>query len=103
MGQVQKVAEVSALAPGQAKCVEAGGKAIALFNVGGTFYALDDACTHVGGNLSEGEVDGATVICPWHGARFDLKTGTCLGPPATVAVKSYPLQIRGQDILVDVG
>lgn len=103
MGKLEKVADLSALSPGQAMCVQAGGKAIALFNVGGTCYALDDACTHVGGNLSEGEVDGDTVTCPWHGARFDLKSGACLGPPAQTPVKAYPLQIRGQDILIDIG
>lgn len=101
MGKLEKVADLSALAPGKSLCVEVGGKAIAVFNVGGTCYAVDDACTHVGGNLSEGDVEEATVTCPWHGARFDLRTGAVLGPPAQSPVKSYRVEIHGQDVLLD--
>ena len=102
MGQFQKLCDLSALPPGKSVCVAAGTKSIALFNVGGKCFAIDDACTHVGGNLSEGEVEGTVVTCPWHGARFDLESGAVLGPPATEPVKSYPVEIRGQDVLVDL-
>ena len=82
MGEFIKVAKVGDIAPGEARGVEAGGKRIALFNIDGTFYAIDDTCTHRGGPLSEGMVMGAEVTCPWHGAVFDVTSGALLGAPA---------------------
>src|SRR5437764_11356286 len=79
MAQFVKVASTADLAPGEAKCVEAAGKKIALFNLEGTFFAIDDTCTHRGGPLSEGEVSGEEVTCPWHGAVYNIKTGEVLG------------------------
>ena len=66
MAQFIKIASTADLAPGKARCVEVGGKKVALFNLEGTFYAIDDTCTHRGGPLSEGEVSGEEVTCPWH-------------------------------------
>lgn len=68
MGKFVRVATTDEMADQPAKCIEVGGEKIALFNVGGAFYALSDTCTHRGGPLSEGEVEGAEVTCPWHGA-----------------------------------
>lgn len=102
MGTRHKVAELSALPPGKSLCVQAGGKAIALFNLGGKLHAVDDACTHAGGNLSEGEVEGTVVTCPWHGATFDLETGAALSPPARGNVKCHPVHVQGADILVEI-
>src|SRR5215467_13565317 len=82
MAQFIKVATTADLAPGEAKCVEVAGKKLALFNLEGNFYAIDDTCTHRGGPLSEGEVSGEEVTCPWHGAIYNIKTGAVLGPPA---------------------
>ena len=79
MAQFIKVASAADLAPGEAKCVEVAGKKLALFNVEGNFYAIDDTCTHRGGPLSEGEVSGEEVTCPWHGAIYNIKTGAVLG------------------------
>ncbi len=79
MAQFTKVASTADLAPGAAKCVEVAGKKIALFNLEGSFYAIDDTCTHRGGPLSEGEVSGEEVTCPWHGAIYNIKTGAVLG------------------------
>src|SRR6266704_972298 len=90
------------LAPGEAKCVEVAGKKIALFNLEGTFYAMDDTCTHRGGPLSEGEVSGEEVTCPWHGAIYNIKTGAVLGPPAPRGVASYPVRVQGSDVEVEV-
>ena len=68
-----------------------------LFNVEGTYHAIGDTCTHRGGPLSEGDVQGTRVTCPWHGADFDLKTGAVLGPPAQKGVPSYnPRALAGQ-------
>ncbi|OGB95041.1 MAG: hypothetical protein A3G35_10605 [candidate division NC10 bacterium RIFCSPLOWO2_12_FULL_66_18] len=97
-----KVATTSELAPGQAKKVEVQGKAIALFNLGGSYHAIDDTCTHRGGPLSEGQVQGDVVTCPWHGAKFKVTSGEVLGPPARAGVASYPTRITGSDIEVEV-
>ena len=66
------------------------------------FHALSDTCTHRGGPLSEGTVEGAEVTCPWHGARFDIKTGAVMGPPAGREVRSYPVRVTGADIEIEV-
>jgi len=95
-----KVAEIKDVPPGKSACVDFGGEKVALFNVGGTVHAIADTCSHRGGPLSEGEVEGTTLTCPWHGATFDLKTGAALGPPATQGVKRYQVTVKGNDILL---
>ncbi len=102
MGTFVKVATVDQCGPDSGLQVEADGKRIALFNVGGTYYAIDDTCTHRGGPLSEGMLSGAEVVCPWHGATFDIKTGKVLSPPAPTGVASYPVRVTGTDIEVEV-
>ena len=97
-----KVAATDELADEQAKLIELEGQKIALFHVGGAFYALSDTCTHRGGPLTEGEVEGAEVTCPWHGAKFDIRTGAVVGPPAPQAVKSYPVRVTGADVEIEV-
>ena len=96
------VAKVSELKPGQGKAVQAGGKTIALFNVGGTFYAIDDTCTHAGGPLSEGSVSGTSVTCPWHGAEFDLSSGEVQCPPAGAGVTAYRVRVDGESISLEL-
>jgi nitrite reductase/ring-hydroxylating ferredoxin subunit len=96
------VAAVQEVPAGQAKKVKVGDKEVALFNVNGTFFAIDNTCTHRGGPLSEGELNGHEVICPWHGARFDLATGAHLSPPAPRDVTAYKVQVVGNDVQVDV-
>lgn len=98
-----KAAIVSQLAPGQCMTVEAGDKTICLANVDGTFYAIDDTCTHVGGPLSEGDLDGDCIECPWHGARFNVKTGQFIEGPDASDVPSYPVTIEGEDVFIDIG
>ena len=102
MAQFIKVASTADLAPGEARCVEVAGKKIALFNLEGSFYAIDDTCTHRGGPLSEGEVSGEEVTCPWHGAVFNITTGAVLGAPAPRGVASYPVRVQGADVEVEV-
>jgi NAD(P)H-dependent nitrite reductase small subunit len=102
MAEFVKVAKVSDLSPGQGKMVETSGKKIALFNVDGSFYAIDDACTHRGGPLSEGMLEGTQVACPWHGATFDITTGAVLSNPAADGVAQYNTRVEGDDIEVEV-
>src|SRR5437870_7572607 len=102
MPEFLKIAKVDEVAPGQAKLIEVKGREIALFNIAGSFHAVDNSCTHVGGPLCEGEIDGAEVTCPWHGATFDVTTGAVLGPPAGAPVSRYNVRIEGPDIAVEI-
>ena len=102
MAKLVKIAETKDILPGTAGAYDVEGQRVAVFNVGGTLYAIDDTCPHAGGPLSEGQVDGSKVTCPWHSADFDLKTGAVLGPPAFEGVKSYKVVVEGNDIKVEV-
>ena len=102
MASFVTVAKASDLKPGQGKAVEVNGKTIALFNADGTYYAMDDTCTHVGGPLSEGELDGPQVTCPLHGSIFNVTTGEVLGPPAARGVTRYNTRVEGDDVEVEV-
>ena len=102
MAKLLKIAKTKDVAPGQAAAFTIEGQKIALFNVEGTYYAIGDTCTHRGGPLSEGDVRGTIVTCPWHGADFDIKTGAVLGPPAQKGVPSYKVVVEGDDIKVEV-
>lgn len=97
-----KVATTGDLAPGQGKMVEVNGKKIALFNLEGSFYAIDDTCTHRGGPLSEGKIEGEQATCPLHGAIYNIKSGEVLGPPAPKGVARYNVRVAGTDIEVEV-
>src|ERR1700754_2483439 len=94
------VAKASAIAEGDFAQVEVDGTLIAVFNVGGEFYAIDDVCTHDGGGLAGGAVEGDVVICPRHGARFCLRTAAVLGPPAYDPIRTYATRVA--DGLVEV-
>jgi nitrite reductase/ring-hydroxylating ferredoxin subunit len=96
------VARTNELTPGQGKLVQVNQKRIALFNVAGRYYALDDICPHRGGPLSEGELEGETVVCPWHGAVFELATGNVARPPAASGVATYDVRIDGDEITIAV-
>jgi len=102
MADFVKVARTDEIAPGQGKMVEVSGKKIALFNMEGSFYAIDDTCTHRGGPLSEGVLEGNQVICPWHGATYDVTTGDALGPPAPKGVARYNVRVEGSSIEVEI-
>ncbi|MGH2398361.1 MAG: Rieske (2Fe-2S) protein [bacterium] len=97
-----KVAAVGDIAPGTGMVVEAAGKTFAVFNLNGSFYALDNTCTHVGGPLGEGKVDGMIVTCPWHGSKFDITTGALVGPPARRPVTAYPVSVKNGEVMLEV-
>jgi nitrite reductase/ring-hydroxylating ferredoxin subunit len=96
------VARTDELAPGQGKLLVCNEKRIALFNVDGRYYAIADECPHRGGPLSEGDLAGAAVVCPWHGAVFDLATGKVMRLPAACGVATYELRVEGEDIAIAV-
>lgn len=102
MGELVKVALRSELLPGGKKLVEVDGRPIAVFNVGGSYYAIDDVCTHDGGPLAEGELNGCEIQCPRHGARFDVRDGRALCFPAVEPVTTHSVAVQGEDILVAI-
>jgi 3-phenylpropionate/trans-cinnamate dioxygenase ferredoxin subunit len=87
------VAPVEAIPPGDYATAEVDGTFVAVFNVDGEFFAIDDVCTHDGGGLAGGALEDHQVICPRHGARFCLRTGAALTPPAYEAVRSYETRV----------
>jgi len=101
MPETVRVAGTADIAPGSGATVEVGDKSFAVFNVEGSYYAIDNTCVHRGGPLGEGEMEGNTVTCPWHGWTYDVTTGRCLSNPSA-CVKSYPVTIEGADIKVQI-
>jgi 3-phenylpropionate/trans-cinnamate dioxygenase ferredoxin subunit len=96
-----RVASASEILPGDFASAEIEGTFVAVYNIGGEFFAIDDLCTHDGGGLAGGEIEDHQVICPRHGARFCLRTGKALSPPAYEPVRSYPTRVV--DGFVEVG
>ena len=101
MANFVKVATRGDVPEGSGKLVETAGKQLALFNAGGKFFAIDNACKHRGGPLAEGDLEGTEVICPWHGWTYDISTGQNLDDPS-VKVGCYPVRVEGDDVLVEV-
>ncbi len=87
--------------PGTAKELTAAGRIVALFNVDGTFYALDGVCPHAGGPLGQGQLNGCVVTCPWHGWQFDVTTGRhCLN--TRIEHPTLPVKVEGDDVFVEL-
>lgn len=99
MGYVT-VARVGEIAPGTCKIVRLDDVPVAVFHVDGAYWAIEDVCTHDGGPVAEGTLDGCVVECPRHGARFDIRTGAVVRPPAYAPVPTYDVRIEGEDIQV---
>ncbi len=101
MPKFVRVAKASEIGPGQKKIVEVEGTLVVVVNLDGEFYAIEDVCTHDGGPLGEGRLDGEEIICPRHGARFDVRTGDALTLPAFEPVPTYEVRVEGEDVLVE--
>src|SRR5262245_7604471 len=95
------IADVSELPAGQGRVIEVAGRQVALFNVDGTFRAIDNVCPHRGGPLGDGMLSGTTVTCPWHGWQFDCATGRSMRNPA-VGVACFPTTVEGTTVYVEV-
>jgi 3-phenylpropionate/trans-cinnamate dioxygenase ferredoxin subunit len=87
--------------PGQLAAFDVDGKRVAVANVGGTFHAFDDTCTHLQCSLAEGTLEGTTVTCPCHGSEFDVRTGAVLAPPAVQPVRSYKVREEGDTLKIE--
>ena len=101
MGNFIKAVGKADILEGRGKAVTLEGNAIALFNVGGTFHAIDNTCKHRGGPLGEGELDGAQVTCPLHGWQYNVTTGECMTSPGVIQ-KKYNVKVEGDDILIEI-
>jgi 3-phenylpropionate/trans-cinnamate dioxygenase ferredoxin subunit len=88
-----RVAAVDELTPGSRRVVDVDGVAVAVFNLDGEYCAIEDTCTHDGGELASGELQGDEIVCPRHGARFNVRTGAVTAPPAYGAVASLPVRV----------
>ena len=96
-----KVAKVSEIAPETTRRVVVDSMEILLCNVEGKIYAIEDVCTHDGGPLDQGELEGECVVCPRHGATFDVRTGDALTLPAVLPLMTFDVTVDGDDIYVD--
>lgn len=102
MAESHLVAKVGEIAEDEAKKVIIGEEHIAIFNLGGEFFATDDICTHAYASLSEGYVEDGFVECPLHAGRFDIKTGKAQGVPVIEDIKTFPVKVDGDNIYVEV-
>lgn len=95
-----KVGRTSDVPQGRPEVFDVEDRQIAVYRLDDGYYAIDDICTHDGGPLADGEVEGQEVICPRHGARFDIKTGAVRAMPAVTPVESYPVRLEGDDLYI---
>lgn len=93
MSSWTRVCTVAELAPGTRRTVAVDGALVLVVNVAGELFAVEDVCTHDGAPLGDGSVDGEVVVCPRHGARFCLRTGAVLAPPAYAPIATFPLRV----------
>lgn len=89
------VAPQGDFAAGQWRALDVDGTPVAVFNLDGVYYAIEDVCTHDGGILTGGALEGEEIVCPRHGARFSIKTGAVLAPPAYEDVATFPVRVEG--------
>ncbi len=94
------VGPVDSIPEGGVKIVQSGSLFVGVYRIEGELYAIEDRCSHDDGPLCEGDREGFEVICPRHAARFDLRTGTVLSPPATEDVEAFPVEVRDGHIVV---
>ncbi len=101
MAELIKVAGRREIPDGGAIVVEAGGRKVALFNSGGSYYAIDDACRHLGGSLGAGDVYGTRVVCPLHGWEYDFTTGASVDDPE-MRVACFAVRVEDDDVFIEI-
>ncbi len=100
MSEWVTVARVDELAPGEWRVADVDGAQVAVFNLDGGYYAIEDVCTHDGGQLTGGSVEGDQIVCPRHGARFCIRTGEALSAPAYEPTSIFPVRIENGEVQV---
>ncbi len=101
MAEWIRVAKTEEVEAGTGIVAEVKDMCVAVFNVNGTFHVIDNTCMHRGGPLGEGDLEGETVSCPWHGWEYNVKTGHCVNNPSS-HVKSYPTKVENDEIHIEV-
>jgi nitrite reductase/ring-hydroxylating ferredoxin subunit len=94
------VADTKDIQPSQMKEVEVNGEKLCVANAEGKYYAIGNVCTHLGGPLAQGKLEGYEVQCPWHGSRFDIRTGRVARPPAIRPEPTYEIKVENDNVLV---
>ncbi len=102
MAQWFDVAAEKELPPGSRRVVDAEGLQVAVFNLNGELYAIEDVCTHDGGDLASGAVEGDNIVCPRHGAKFCIRTGAVLSPPAYEDVNTFRVRVADGRVQVEI-
>jgi 3-phenylpropionate/trans-cinnamate dioxygenase ferredoxin component len=95
-----RVADIKDIQPSTMKAVEVAGEKICVANVEGKYYAIGNVCTHVGGPLAEGTLEGYEIECPWHGSKFDVRSGEPTRPPAKRPEPTYEIKVEGNNLLI---
>jgi len=98
---LERAAKVSEIPPGSIKELQVAGKLVALANIGGTFYAINNTCLHRGGPLGQGQLEGSVVTCPWHGWQFDVTTGKAVMDP-TAGVGCFRTEVQGDEVFLEL-
>ncbi len=101
MGEWIQIAKIDDVSPGTGIVVEVKDQCLAVFNVDGSFHVTDNTCLHRGGPLGEGDLEGETVTCPWHGWEYNVKTGNCVNNPSS-NIKSYESKVEDGDVKVEL-
>jgi len=94
------VARVGEISDGSCKLFDLDDEDIAVFNLGGEYYAIEDRCTHDGGDLASGWIEDGCAVCPRHGARFDIRTGKVMAPPAYEDIHSFPIRVHDDTVQI---
>lgn len=102
MAKFVRVCDTADVPEGKVGYAEVDGLRLAVCHQDGEFYALDDVCTHDGGPLDQGTLQGFNIECPRHGAKFDVRTGRVTALPAIIPIGTYEVKVEGDDVLVDV-
>jgi len=97
----ERAAKTTEVPPGSVHEFQVAGKAVALANVAGKFFAINNTCLHRGGPLGEGSLAGSIVTCPWHGWEYDVTTGKLIQSP-NMGVACYPTEVRGDEVFIDI-
>jgi 3-phenylpropionate/trans-cinnamate dioxygenase ferredoxin subunit len=101
MSEFILVASREEVPPGTRKLIDFDYVSVMLINLGGQFYCIEDVCTHDGGPLGEGDIEGCAIECPRHGARFDIRDGSVLSMPATVPIPTFRVRVDGQQVYIE--
>jgi nitrite reductase/ring-hydroxylating ferredoxin subunit len=95
-----KVAETRDIQSSNMRAIDLDGERVCIANIDGSYYVIGNICTPLGGPLNEGKLEGYDVECPWHGSKFDVRTGEPTRPPAQQPVPAYEVKVEGNSILV---